>query len=604
MATKNERLPLPEDAPAFTLTTQEVPAAVRPLNAVVVGNAGSGKSSAGRAAFVEPLLEDKRRVCIFDPTGVWWGLRFRADGSPGFAIAILGGLYGDAPLQASDGERCAQWIGEHDGPVILDVSELTIGERHEFGTDFFQALYKHNRRPLHLIVDEADEVAPQNPLPETKRMLHHFDRIVRRGRVRGFRVMMITQRPAVLHKNVLSQANVLIAMRLLGSQDRDAVLLWIKGQGNVEAGKEVLNTLAKLKVGEGWLWAPSVYILNRGRFPMFYTFDSSRTPGDDEPPVEPPGPFPYSFDDLVAWMLEGAQIQEKQEGERVSKRVARQSDSLDTDDSPASVKFTDKVKYWRDVGYQEGFKKGYDASNSTLVGQITGVINAGNRFMEELRQIGEALSIATVQDLQQTIQIVGNLDTPKPDARQQIAEVVQLSVARSNKKDIARARFASVMPPAAQKLLIALSRYPATGITWEEACVAATMSHGNGFFYGGAKYLRENGLCEETGSAVRITKPGLKLAGDNRPLSLHALLTQWAATLKAPGGDMLAYICRRPYSERHIPMKELAEGIGRTPGNGFWYGGIKAITKHHLAGADRDAVWMSDFLFRAAKVKP
>jgi DNA helicase HerA-like ATPase len=107
---------------------------------------------------------------------------------------------------------------------------MLIGQRHRFVTEFAEALYRDNRAPLHLVIDEADEFAPQNPLPETKRMLHHVDRIVRRGRVRGFRVMLITQRPAVLHKNVLTQANALIAMRLTAPQDRKAMQAWVEGK--------------------------------------------------------------------------------------------------------------------------------------------------------------------------------------------------------------------------------------------------------------------------------------------------------------------------------------------------------------------------------------
>jgi len=34
--------------------------------------------------------------------------------------------------------------------------------------------------------------------------------VVRRGRVRGFIPWLITQRPAVVHKDVLSQADILI----------------------------------------------------------------------------------------------------------------------------------------------------------------------------------------------------------------------------------------------------------------------------------------------------------------------------------------------------------------------------------------------------------
>ena len=78
---------------------------------------------------------------------------------------------------------------------------------------------------------------------------------------RGFRVMMITQRPAVLNKNVLTQANTLVAMRLPSSQDRAAVEAWVKGQADESQAKDMIKSLASLQRGEGWVWSPEINVL-------------------------------------------------------------------------------------------------------------------------------------------------------------------------------------------------------------------------------------------------------------------------------------------------------------------------------------------------------
>jgi hypothetical protein len=253
----------------------------------IVGKVGSGKTYTSKG-MVEQLLNHVRRVCILDPTGVWYGLRSSADGTrPGYSIVVFGGPHADVPISETSGPVLAKLLASKNLPAIIDLSEMLIGQRHRFVTDFAEALYRENRSPLHLVLDEADEMAPQNPLPETKRMLHHVDRIVRRGRVRGFRVMLITQRPAVLHKNVLTQANTLIAMRLTAPQDRNAIKAWIDGQADETEGKAVLASLARLQRGEGWVWAPEAGLLQRTQFPMITTFDSSRTPEDDEEVLEP-----------------------------------------------------------------------------------------------------------------------------------------------------------------------------------------------------------------------------------------------------------------------------------------------------------------------------
>jgi len=143
---------------------------------------------------------------------------------------------------------------------------------------FSEALYETNEEPLHLVFDEADLWAPQRPIKGWEGLLGHIEEIVRRGRVRGFIPWLITQRPAVVHKDVLSQADILIAMKLTASQDRDAIGAWIEGQGDRQEGKRILGDLPRLQRGEGYLWAPGRGILERASFPAICTFDSSRTP--------------------------------------------------------------------------------------------------------------------------------------------------------------------------------------------------------------------------------------------------------------------------------------------------------------------------------------
>ncbi len=112
---------------------------------------------------------------------------------------------------------------------------------------FAEALYAANKEPLHLVLDEADLWAPQRPIKGWEGLLGHIEEIVRRGRVRGFIPWLITQRPAVVHKDVLSQADILIAMKLTASQDRDAIGAWIEGQADRQEGKRILGELPRLK---------------------------------------------------------------------------------------------------------------------------------------------------------------------------------------------------------------------------------------------------------------------------------------------------------------------------------------------------------------------
>jgi DNA helicase HerA-like ATPase len=74
---------------------------------------------------------------------------------------------------------------------------------------FLDAIYRKTDPakdgPLHIVFDEADLWAPQKasePMLQSR-----MEEIVRRGRIKGFIPWLITQRPAVLSKDVLSQVD-------------------------------------------------------------------------------------------------------------------------------------------------------------------------------------------------------------------------------------------------------------------------------------------------------------------------------------------------------------------------------------------------------------
>lgn len=258
--------------------------------AAIVGTTGAGKTYTAKGV-VEHLLAIGRRVIIIDPTGAWYGLRSGEDGRQpgGFPVIIFGGEHADVPIEptAEAGKALALALAERDVQAIIDTSEMTGGEKNRFLTPFLENLYARNKAALHLIVDEADEVAAQRLADGEQRLFGAFDKIVRRGRIKGFRPLMISQRPAVIHKNVLSQIGTLIALKLTSPQDRKAIEEWVKGNADADQAKAVMTSLPTLGRGEGWVWSPAETVLERVTFPPISTFDSSRTPDADDVVVEP-----------------------------------------------------------------------------------------------------------------------------------------------------------------------------------------------------------------------------------------------------------------------------------------------------------------------------
>ncbi|MCB1753911.1 MAG: DUF87 domain-containing protein [Gammaproteobacteria bacterium] len=253
----------------------------------ILGKKGRGKTYTAKG-IVENLLAMGRRVVILDPLNVWWGLRADASGrKAGFPIAVFGGSRGDLPLTESMARPLARLIAHNNLPAVIDMSDMRKGQWQRLVCDMLDELFTENRDPLWIVLEEADIFAPQQPREgDSAAVLGEVDRIARRGRAFGFRLISLTQRPARLHKDVLTQLSSLVALGVTSPQDREAIKSWVDGNADRDAAKEVISSLAKLEVGEGWLWVPDFDVLKRVRFPRIQTLDTSSTPKAGEKRIE------------------------------------------------------------------------------------------------------------------------------------------------------------------------------------------------------------------------------------------------------------------------------------------------------------------------------
>lgn len=206
-------------------------------SAAILAKRGAGKSHTA-SVFAEELLKQEQQIVALDPTGAWFGLKSSADGnSPGYPVVIFGGDHADIPLESTSGEVVARAIVEHRFSCVLDLSLFRKGESIRFLAAFLETLYRLNRLPLHLICDEADYYAPQRTFGDEARTLGAMQDIVRRGRKKGIGCTLISQRPASLNKDVLTQCEILIAMRLVHPRDIDAIEEWVAVHGDEKNGR-------------------------------------------------------------------------------------------------------------------------------------------------------------------------------------------------------------------------------------------------------------------------------------------------------------------------------------------------------------------------------
>lgn len=240
----------------------------------------------------EEFLKRGLPFAVLDPTGIWWGLGARRDGTPSdFKVCILGGQRGrfrlvrDGGALAADAVMAAWPVG-----MIFDLSDMLPEDQHEFVADFGARLYAKCNKPVHVFIDEADEFVPQNVdsnYKHQKRACGVIDRLVRRGGIKGIGSTLITQRPAVIHKNVLSQVDGIFALSMSAPHDLEAFETWLRPV--VQSANDrhhCLTALPLLPAGEAFYTQNT----NKGAPPLVRfqvrekeTYDSGRTPTMDDP---------------------------------------------------------------------------------------------------------------------------------------------------------------------------------------------------------------------------------------------------------------------------------------------------------------------------------
>lgn len=541
----------------------------------IVGRSGYGKSNAAKGAVEQLLKDDGVRVCVVDPTDSWYGLRLQRDGkTPAYPVVIFGGDHGDLPLTEASGETIGLAVAQSSQSCIVSLASF-IGEnaRRRFAAAFLSALYEHNRAPLHLIVDEADTLAPQRTVsPLDNEVLARMQQIVRRGRIRGFTPWLLTQRPAVISKDVLSQADVLVAFNLTSSQDRDALGAWIEGQADKAGERAIRNELPKLARGRAVVWAPGHDSLETLDFPLSATFDSGRTPKRGE-------------------QRQVAQLQAIDVG-ALKERIATVE---------AEVKATDPKALKVEIARLEKLLEDGGRSRGATPEQLEAARNEG--YANGYRIGGEqALSKIKPRMLKFVEQAVGWALAPEEDdAQTKLPAVYQAPRASSAAKPPSPSPRSpsGEVHPAAVKMTAALVRQ-GEAVTWAELCTLAGMVPGNGYFYAGRKDMTARGYFVDVGGD-RITLSGAArdaVGKTEAPLKRSEIVAIWTAKHDGAAPSMLQYLGK--HANRTVSTDELAQAIGMKPGNGYWYRGVKLLRDAGLIEQSGGAFGLTDLLKRAA----
>lgn len=462
----------------------------------ILAKRGMGKTYTA-AVLTEEMLDQGQQVVVMDPIGVWWGLRAAADGKgEGFPIIVMGGDHGDVPLEVSAGETIADFVVQEGQSVVLDLSLFRKGEQTRFVTDFLEKLYHKNRAPLHVMMDEADAFAPQRPQHGQERCLGAVEDLVRRGRARGIGVTLVTQRAAVLNKDVLTQAEVLVALRTIAPQDREAIDAWIKVHGTPEQRSEMMESLPSLAIGNAWFWSPGwLDIFQRVKVRLRKTFDSSATPSVGQQRTQPKRLAPVDLQNL-SQRISATIARVKAEDPR---ELKRQIQELQRKLSAAPKVVHPKVERV-DIPMlkEDQIHRLEVASRNIHV--------VGTRLLETGRLISEAIG-KSIQTFKASHQ---------PAAPIQESQIHRLA---SGDGQLAKSE---------RLILTALAQYPELGRSKVQVAIMTGYSVNSGGFNNSLAKLRSTGMIAGSGDSLKIQAQGVEMLGafDRLPLGAE-LLNHW-----------------------------------------------------------------------------
>jgi len=511
---------------------------------------GAGKTNTARVIAEEMFAAGLRFVAI-DPVGSWPGLRSSRDGKKsGIPIPIFGGKHGDVPLERTGGKLVASLIVEQHLSAVVDVSTFeSEAARKQFLLDFATELYRLNEEPLHLFLEEADDYIPQKPMRDEARLVRAWSNIVRRGRARGLGITLITQRSAVVAKDVLTQVQTLIAMRTTSPQDRKAVEAWVQYN---DQSRDILESLSSLEDGEAWIWSPQfLKVTKRVRFRLSKTFDSGATPtvGKRRRQRTIADVDVTAIRGLMSATIEKAEAEDPKLLRRKLAELEKQNRAL-RHPYPTPEPVIERVEV--PILTDEARREIIDLKRS--------ILHIGNRMTELTDKIGAAPNAPRV--------------LPKP-ARARSSNGKPEGAGTVLAKAPPGSRTASRVLPsgpvdrgmkkAERKILTALAQHGTLSLT--QAAMIAGYRPTSGGVRNAASALRTIGYVEGSNASLDVTESGLGALGPVEELPTGAALAdRWYGQLKKAEREILkAVIDAYPGT---VSLAEAAEIVGYRPTSG------------------------------------
>lgn len=248
----------------------------------VLGTSGTGKSNTTKV-LAEELASSAQPIpmSIIDHYGEYWPLK-----EIGQFLVVGRGEHADLDCDIEHLPQLARFSVEHGVSVIISPKHLHRRDFIEYAEIYLSALWEHitaqvHKRPYFLLVEEAHELAPERGKSEAKEVLISFAKL---GRKQGCGLIVATQRPAAISKDVITQTSLLFLHNVTYPKDKavykDIVPLPPKEVEGINQGLQVGHAMV---VRDGR--TVSLHTIRKIRI-----FDAGKTPTFDEvtlPPLRP-----------------------------------------------------------------------------------------------------------------------------------------------------------------------------------------------------------------------------------------------------------------------------------------------------------------------------
>jgi hypothetical protein len=219
----------------------------------------------------EELLEHGLPMLIIDTDGEYYGLKGRYE-----LLHVGADTDCDATIGVNHAEKLAELALVQNVPVILDVSGYVEEDlRIELVRRVIERLFdlgKQVRKPFLVFVEEIHEFLPQNGKVEG--LSDMLITIAKRGRKRGIGICGMSQRPAAVDKDFITQCDWVVWHRLTWDNDKRVASQML--------GNDVAADIDDLDTGEALLMTDWDERINRVRFRRKRTYDAGATPDLDD----------------------------------------------------------------------------------------------------------------------------------------------------------------------------------------------------------------------------------------------------------------------------------------------------------------------------------